>query len=107
MRPKTVKLSNPEVTEILEGPEMEKASVKAYGSWEEFMLLPKWREWALKHLGAENREIGVDLFASIAMRASDLFITREMDAFTFDWASLYPAPNDILWATPPSMRSTA
>ena len=88
----------------MDSPEVDQAGVKAYGSWEEFMLLPQWREWALKHLGAEGRIIGVDLFASISMRASDLFITREMDAFTFDWASLRPLPDSFLWAKPPSTR---
>ena len=63
------------------------------------MLLPKFRTWALDHLGVGERPIAVDLFASPTMTAADRYITREMDAFTFNWAALHMPPRQFCGRT--------
>ena len=65
------------------------------------MLLPEWRQWSLEKLGVANRPIAVDLFASPTMTAAPQFITRDMDAFTYNWSKLNAIPHTILWANPP------
>ena len=65
------------------------------------MLLPEWRQWSLEKLSMADRPIIVDLFASPTMTAAPLFITREMDAFTYNWTRLNSESHTILWANPP------
>ena len=65
------------------------------------MLLPQFRQNALEQLMVGDRTISVDLFASPQMRAVDTYITKGMDAFTYNWTELNSAENTILWANPP------
>ena len=65
------------------------------------MLLPEWRHWCLEKLEISHIPIAVDLFASPTMTAAPLFITKQMDAFTFNWAELNYIPHTMLWANPP------
>jgi len=80
---------------------MEEVQVLLYGSQEEFMLLPEFVDMAVHNLGLAGRHIGVDLFAAPTLKQCDLFITRDMDSFTFDWGNLYAAQSGLLWANPP------
>lgn len=74
---------------------------RVWGNWGEYTLDPKWRVWALEALGVQSKKISVDLFASPWDAAAPLYITKAMNAFTFDWASLSTGPDDLLWANPP------
>ena len=65
------------------------------------MLLPEWRQWCLVLLHMADRPIAADLFASPTMTAAPLFVTKEMDAFTYNWANLNSVAHTILWANPP------
>ena len=65
------------------------------------MLLPEWRQWCLDKLQLSDRPISVDLFASPTMASAPLFITKEMDAFQYNWAHLSSIPHTLLWANPP------
>ena len=79
---------------------------RVLGNWGEYMLVPKWREWALKKLGVDNLILGVDLFATPWTTAAPLFISKGMDAFTFDWGSLQQSESHLLWANPHSQHLT-
>ena len=74
---------------------------RVWGNWGEYTLVPKWREWALAHLGVGHIDLGVDLFATPWSSAAPLFITKEMDAFSFSWGALQPGGSTLLWANPP------
>ena len=73
---------------------------RIWGNWGEYMLVPKWRSWAVQQLGVEHLTLGVDLFATPWTTAAPLFITREMDAFSFHWGSLQESDSHLLWAKP-------
>lgn len=74
---------------------------RVWGNWGEYTLVPKWRRWALAHLGVGHLPLGVDLFATPWSSAAPLFITKEMDAFSFNWGALQPDGSTLLWANPP------
>ena len=65
------------------------------------MLAPEWRKWGLEQLGEADNHISVDLFASPWAAAAPIFITKELDSFSFSWASLCEGENPLLWANPP------
>ena len=71
------------------------------GKWGEYLLDPKWRFWALQQMGVESLPIMVDLFSSPWNAAAPLYITKEMDAFSFDWSKLQGGEEALLWANPP------
>ena len=56
--------------------------------WGTYMLHNKCRKWALDRLQVGADPIEVDLFASPGMAAAPLFITKDMDAFSYAWDSL-------------------
>ena len=74
---------------------------RIWGNWGEYMLLPKWRVWALKELGVDHLILGVDLFSTPWTSAAPKFITKEMDSFGYDWSSLIESDSHFLWANPP------
>ena len=67
----------------------------------EYTLAPEWREHALQQLGVHPQEVRLDLFASKERAARPLFVTKGMDAFTYDWALLSEREAETLWANPP------
>lgn len=67
----------------------------------EYTLAPVWRDWAFQQLGIPNHRVKVDLFASKARTSRPLFVTKSMDAFTFNWGRLVEEEEDFLWANPP------
>ena len=74
---------------------------RVWGNFGEYTLDPKWRQWALERLGVGDLDIRVDLFSEPWSSAADLYITREMDAFSFNWGRLQEGSPNILWANPP------
>ena len=74
---------------------------RVWGNWGEYTLDPYWRNWALSQLGVGEVPIRVDLFSEPWSAAADLYITREMDAFSFDWGALQEGTQELLWANPP------
>jgi hypothetical protein len=69
-----------------------------WGNWGEYTLDPKWRAWALQ---VADVPVRIDLFAEPWSAAADLYITREMDAFSYDWGKLQEGSSGLLWANPP------
>lgn len=67
----------------------------------EYTLAPEWREWALEKLGVGPQQVKVDLFATPEKAARSLFVTRTMDAFSFNWHELVESEDEVLWANPP------
>ena len=65
------------------------------------MLIPKWRDWALQQLGVAELNLSVDLFATPWTTCAPLFLTQELDSFSYDWGSLQASLDDLLWANPP------
>ena len=65
------------------------------------MLVPKWRDWALMQLGVSDYFLGVDLFATPWTTTAPLFISKEMDSFSYDWGQLKQSEDHLLWANPP------
>ena len=90
-------LHNGEESEEEESPRV----ARVWGNWGEYMLIPKWREWALQQLGVADMTLAVDLFTAPWSTAAPFLITKEMDAFTFDWSRLQPSDKHLLWANPP------
>ena len=74
---------------------------RVWGSWGEYTLDPKWRQWALQQLGVGEVPILVDLFSEPWSAAADLFITKAMDSFSFNWGALQEGSAGLLWANPP------
>ena len=68
---------------------------------ESYRLDPGMRDLALAHLGIPHDSVRVDLFSDISNAQEDHFITKDMDAFSFDWGLLCSAPHTTLWANPP------
>ena len=68
--------------------------------WGEYCLAPKWREWAISRMDLDPSQIKIDLFADEKNAARPLFISRDMDAFSFNWSNLVEG-EEILWANPP------
>ena len=64
-------------------------------------MAPQLRTLALQQLGVQEHEVTLDLFATQEREARPLFVTREMDAFTFDWGRLTEGEEETLWANPP------
>ena len=79
---------------------------RVWGNWGEYTLDPKWRKWALDRMGVGDLPIHVDLFAEPWSAATDLYITRDMDAFSYDWGPLQEGSRGILWANPPFRQLT-
>ena len=67
----------------------------------EYTLAPEWRRYALQQLGVRPEEVVLDLFASRQRAAALWFITKEMDAFTYNWSLLSEGGKETLWANPP------
>ena len=65
------------------------------------MLVPEWRNWAMDQLGLADLVLTVDLFATPWTTAAPFFVTKEMDAFSFDWGQLLLSEAQCLWANPP------
>ena len=74
---------------------------RVWGNWGEYTLDPQKRQWALDQLGVGHLPIRVDLFAEPWSAAAELFITKEMDAFSFNWGALHEGSEALLWANPP------
>ena len=74
---------------------------RVWGNWGEYMLIPRWRQWALQQLGVDQLTIGVDLFATPWTTVAPKFISKEMDSFSFHWPSLVESDNHLLWANTP------
>ena len=74
---------------------------RVWGNWGEYTLDPQWRQWALEQLGVGDVPIRVDLFSEPWSSAAEMFITRQMDAFTYDWGALQKDTQMLLWANPP------
>ena len=90
--------SNSELIQAVDDPSN---VARVWGNWGEYMLIPERRRDALVELGVGHVELGVDLFATPWATAAPLFITKEMDSFSFDWGSLMSDGDTILWANPP------
>ena len=67
----------------------------------EYTLAPELREWALEKLGVGPAQVKIDLFATPEKAARSLFVTRSMDAFTYNWHELAESEDEVLWANPP------
>ena len=59
------------------------------------------RTHALNKIGVPLDWIQVDLFASSSNNMHPLYITVDMNAFTFNWSLLCTKPHQVLWANPP------
>jgi hypothetical protein len=73
-------------------------------SRENYRLHHEVRDKALWDIGVNKDHITVDLFASHVNNCCPLFITRDMDAFSYHWPNLCTSTQDILWANPPFSR---
>ena len=67
----------------------------------EYQLAPYWREEALRWLEVPAENVQVDLFARPGNNARPLYVTKAMDAFTYEWSRLVEGPGRVLWANPP------
>ena len=74
---------------------------RVWGNWGEYMLIPEKRKEALNELGVGDIELGVGLFATPWATQAPLFITKEMDAFSYNWGSLSNGDDTLLWANRP------
>ena len=74
---------------------------RVWGNWGEYTLDPKWRDWALDKLGAAKAPIHIDLFAEPWSATAPMYITRDMDAFSYNWTALQEESGGLLWANPP------
>ena len=74
---------------------------RVWGAWGDYCLDPKWRQWAFEKLHIDDKQVRVDLFASIRDRCKPLFITKQTDAFSFAWNKLHEHESEFLWANPP------
>ena len=69
-------------------------------TWGEYCLAPRWREWVISKFGIDPKQVKIDLFADEKNAARSTYITKEMDAFSYDWGKL-ATEEEILWANPP------
>ena len=68
---------------------------------ESYKLVTHVRDETLASMGVAKGDIKVDLFASSENTHEAFFITKSMDAFSYDWGKLCQQPSDVLWANPP------
>ena len=68
---------------------------------ETYTLVPETRDWALEQLGIPKGSVALDLFATRQNATHPLYITKEMDAFTYSWDQLTGHSSQVLWANPP------
>ena len=69
-------------------------------SQESYNLMPHIRDQVLFALGVDPLSIQVDLFASTENAQCQLFVTKQMDAFTFSWDKLTEDGHHLLWMNP-------
>ena len=55
----------------------------------------------MDQLGVGDKVTSIDLFATPWTTAAPIFITKEMDSFSYDWGALLRSEEQILWANPP------
>ena len=68
---------------------------------EDYTLTKKMRTRSMWGLGVDPQRVLVDLFASRSNATQRLLISREMNAFSFNWGLLKEGDKDVLWANPP------
>ena len=86
------------------GPAAKEKAVRRAPWWMtagEYQLAPYWREEALRWLEVPAENVQVDLFARPGNNARPLYVTKAMDAFTYEWSRLVEGPGRVLWANPP------
>ena len=71
------------------------------GPEESYCLTPKIRKQVLAGLGVPEDWVQLDLFASEQNASHPVYITKQMDAFTYNWAELLSASHQVLWVNPP------
>ena len=70
-------------------------------STENYRILPAVRRQALLDLGVPQDWIQLDLFACKQNTTHEVYVTKHMDAFAYNWSKLLVQPHHVMWANPP------
>ena len=62
-----------------------KGTYTHWGLWDDYQSAPRWRRWPFGQLDLHPEGVIVDLFGNPQNADLQMFVTRQMDAFAFEW----------------------